>query len=315
MLAVLTIVTPVFALMGLGYLLSRRKVLPDGGGAALAQFAFKIAIPAMLFRAMLNAGAMPQALSRFLLAYVAAVALLWLVATLVARTLLSRPAENRPSIAMGSIFGNTVMLGLPIAVTAFGAEAAVPLALLIAMEAPILWIAATVQFEVARRGASLSTDAFGAVLRDLATNPVILSLVLGIVGRLGGLVLPEVADRFLLLLAQAGVPLALVALGMVLASYRMAGEWRIMVTIAVLKLLVMPAVVFVVAHVVFALPPLLTAVMVLHAAMPVGANAFLFASRYDREASVVSAAIVLSTLIGIASVSIVLLMLQPLVLR
>jgi malonate transporter and related proteins len=313
MLAVLTIVTPVFALMALGYLLSRFRVLPEGGGAALAQFAFKIAIPAMLFRAMLNAGAMPPALVGFLIAYFTAVILVWIVAILSARTALGRAAEDAPSIAMAATFGNTVMLGLPIAVTAFGPDAAVPLAILVAVEAPILWIAATVQIEIARRGAITSGGAFGAVLRDLATNMVILSLLLGIMGRTAGLVLPEAADRFLTLLGQAGVPVALIALGMVLSQFRLAGEWRAMLTISAMKLALLPAAVFVVAHGVFALPPLLTAVMVLHAAMPVGANAFLFATRYDREAPVVSAAIVLSTLIGVVSVSVVLLLLQPIV--
>jgi predicted permease len=48
MLAVLAIVTPVFAVMGLGFVAAQRQFLPDGTGALLAQCAFKLAMPALL---------------------------------------------------------------------------------------------------------------------------------------------------------------------------------------------------------------------------------------------------------------------------
>jgi hypothetical protein len=51
------------------------------------------------------------------------------------------------------------------------------------------------------------------------------------------------------------------------------------------------------------------AVAVLHAAMPIGANAFLFANRYDRSAATISAGIVASTLIAVATTSVLLLVL------
>jgi predicted permease len=315
MLDVLAIVTPVFALIGFGFLAAKWSFLPEGAGAALSQFAFKIAMPALLFRAMLDSGAMAASPWRLLFAYFAATALVWIVASLIAAFVLRRPSEDHAALAMGSAFGNTVMLGVPIAVTAFGPEATAPMALLIAVETPLLWIIATLHMEAARRGRAMSVSALGGVLRDLAGNTIVLSLLLGLAGRALGLTLPAVPDRILALLGQAAVPTALFALGMAMAGFRLAGEGRALTLMAGLKLALFPAIAYVSAAHIFALPPLWTAIVVLMSAMPIGANAFLFAARYDRSASTVSAAIAVSTLIAVVTVSALLIMLKTTLLR
>jgi malonate transporter and related proteins len=307
MLEVLTIVTPVFALMAAGYVAARLKYLPEGSGSALSQFAFRVAIPAMLVRAMITAPPIQNSPWRLLAAYLVMITLMWIVATLVAAFVLRKPRDEHAVFAMGSTFGNTVMLGLPISVMAFGQDATTLLALLIAVEATLLWIVATLHMEVVRRGRAMSFAALGGVMRDLVTNPIILALVIGLLGRIAGLRLPHVPDQLLALLGQAGVPTALFALGMVLSTFKLGGERPTLGAIGVLKLVVMPAVAYGLAHHVFGLPPLVVAVLVLHCAMPVGANPFLFASRYDQSPATVSAAIVATTLVAVITVSALLL--------
>jgi malonate transporter and related proteins len=307
MLTVLSIVTPVFALMGCGFLAARFKALPDGAGQTLAQFAFKIAMPALLFRAMLGTAEMQASPWRLLAAYFLATACVWIVASLAAAFILGKPKEDHAALAMGSTFGNTVMLGLPIAITAFGPDATAPLALLIAVETPLLWIVATLHMEAARRGRNISLDALGGVVRDLAANTIVMSLVFGLAGRALGLTLPAMPDKILALLGQAAVPVALFALGMALSAFKPAGEGRTLTLLTVLKLGLYPALAYVFSRHLFDLPPLWVALTVLMAAMPVGANAFLFASRYDRSAATVSAAIAVSTILAVATVSLLLL--------
>jgi malonate transporter and related proteins len=157
--------------------------------------------------------------------------------------------------------------------------------------------------EIARRGRAMSLGALGGVVRDLAANPIILSLVFGLAGRVAGLSLPEMPDRMLQLLGQAGVPTALFALGMVLSTFKLGGEKVTLVAIGMLKLFAMPLAAYVLAQHVFALPPLFVAVLVMHCAMPVGANPFLFATRYDRSPATISASIVASTLVAVVTVS------------
>lgn len=304
MLSILTIVVPVFGLIMLGWTAAKSRYLGDGSGRVLAEFAFKVAMPAFLFKAMATAKPLEGSALSLVAAYFGALGLTWIAATLASRWILRRPAPDAAVVAMGATFGNTVMLGIPLALTAFGPDAAAPMALIIAIETPLMWIAATVQMEIAlRREGQQAKSGSLTVLTELLLNPIILSMLLGLAWRMTGLPLPELPDRMLTLAAQAAVPTALFALGMTLANYSIRGELGTATLIGLLKLALYPAFAYVLAVEVFALPKLWASLVILMAAMPVGANAYLFAARYDRVVAAVSGALAASTIIAIASIS------------
>jgi len=310
MLAIINIVAPVFGIMGLGFLAARWRYLSDSAARVIAEFAFRVAMPALLFRAMLAIGPLPGSPWRLIATYLAAIAILWALATVATRLVLWRPAIDAPSIAMGVCFGNTVMLGVPLAVTAFGPDAAAPIALLISIDTPLLWIIATMHMEAVRRSqmpqAVSILVALRGVVTDLARNPIVLPLIAGSLWRFTELGIPKLADRLLEMMAGAAVPSALFSLGMSLAAYEIKGQTRTLSLIVALKLAVFPMVVYGLAVWAFELPPLWTAVIILFAAMPVGANAFLFATRYERAVHSISAAVAVSTAIAVVTTGVVL---------
>lgn len=305
MLDIINIVIPVFGVMGLGFVAARQCYLSDGAARVIAEFAFKVAMPALLFRAMLAVGVLPGSPWRLIATYLATVATMWGLSTLATALLLRRPALDAPAIAMGACFGNIVMLGVPLAVTAFGQAAAAPIALLISIDTPLLWIIATMHIEAVRHARTTAAASPWAALRgvllDLARNPIVLPLIAGTLWRFTGLGIPKLADRLLEMIGSAAVPAALFSLGMSLAAYHIKGQTRTLSAIVLLKLAVFPIVAAIMSIWVFALPPLWTAVMILFAAMPVGANAFLFATRYERAVNSVSAAIAISTAIAVVT--------------
>jgi malonate transporter len=311
MLAVFSLVAPSFGLIGLGLLTARIQWLDASAGRILAQFGYKVAMPALLFRTM-SAADMPASSPLNLVAsYFLAISATWLIATLATRVVLRRPAEDAPSIAIGSCFGNGVMLGIPLLLGAFGNAAATPIAFLVTLETIYLWILGTLHMEIASRGVrSISFGAVWAILRDVAANPIVASVILGIVWATTGLTIPPLADRLLALLAQSAVPVSLFALGMTLAAYGIAGQMRTLSLILILKMAIYPALALVLAHYVFALPPVWTAALLVFTSMPVGANAFVFAARYERAIGSVSAAVAVSTAIAVVSVTAILAMLQ-----
>ena len=101
----------------------------------------------------------------------------------------------------------------------------------------------------------------------------------------------------------------LVALGMSLTGFQIRGQVATMTTICLLSLVLMPAAAWLLATAVFALPPVWTGVAVLLAACPTGANAFLFATRYDVATGSVSGAVALGTTLSIVTISLMLLVL------
>lgn len=297
-------VAPVFGLIALGYLAAHFKILSTDVASGVAAFVFTIAMPCLIFRTLVTVEQPKASSLGLLMSFMGAAAITWLLATLVTRWPLRRPIEDSASIAMGATFGNTVMMGIPLVLGYYGEEALVPLVAIIAIHAPAMWLAATLQVELSARDEATSfARMFRDLLRDLSQNPVILGIVFGGLWRLTGLGFHPVADKITELLGQAGVPGALFALGMSLERYEIRGQIPTLIAINMLKLLVMPAVAWFLADQVLNLRPLWTAVVVLLAACPTGANAFLFASRYDLAVGSVSGSIALSTALSALTIS------------
>ncbi len=307
MIVILTILAPVFALIALGFLAAKFRYLPDNAAKVLAEFGFKVAMPALLFLAML--GIKPSESSPFLLwaAFLSAMLVTWLAASVIVPLLLRRPMSDTPAIAMASTFGNTVMLGIPIGLVALGPDAATPMALMVAAHAPLLWIIATLQQEITGRSAGGSIlHSLRGVIWDLIRNPIIMSLAIGALGYVIGLKLDPVSTRILKLLGQAAVPTALFALGMTLATFRLSGRTSTLIVICSLKLLLYPLVAWFIVTTMIDLPPIWAKSVILFSALPVGANAYLFAARYDKAVGSTSAAIAVSSLISLVTLAVTL---------
>ena len=84
----------------------------------------------------------------------------------------------------------------------------------------------------------------------------------------------------------------------------MKGEKLSILVMCALKLLAMPAAAFVLAKL-LDLPPLAAGVGVLFAAMPTGANAYIFAVQYQRLVNPVSGAVALGTLLAAVTLPVV----------
>jgi predicted permease len=213
--------------------------------------------------------------------------------------------EDGVVFAIGSVYGNIVMLGIPLVLSALGNEAAGPMSLILSVNTPLLWLCGILQMELVSRKRTGSPFAvIRPVLADLARNPLMLGIGFGVVWRFTGLGLNPVVDKTIELLAQAGSPAALIALGINLFRFEVKGEMPSVVVMSALKLLAMPAIAFVMAKL-LNLPPVVTGVVVLFAAMPTGANAYIFAVQYQRLVNPVSGAVALGTLLAAVTLPVV----------
>jgi hypothetical protein len=131
--------------------------------------------------------------------------------------------------------------------------------------------------------------------RKLVTHPILVGIVAGALWRLSGLDLPEFAWTTTRMIGDAAAPCALFALGMTLRRYSLDAPRAMLALLVTLKLMVHPAIVYVLAFHVVALPPVWAKVAVLFAACPTGVNAYLLAQRYRTGEALCAAAITLST--------------------
>jgi predicted permease len=306
-MATLLIVAPVFALIAAGYAAVLFRFVSETAHKGISEFAFSIAIPALLFRTIVVSEFPQTNPLRMWGAYYGALALTWLAGLAVSALLRGRreATEDGVVFAIGSVYGNIVMLGIPLVLSALGNEAAGPMALILSVNTPLLWLCGTLQMEfVSRKGRGSTLSILVPVLADLARNPLMLGIGFGVLWRITGLGLHPVVDRTLDLLAQAGSPAALIALGITLFRFEVKGEKTAILAMCALKLLAMPAAAFVLAQL-LALPPVAAGVVVLFAAMPTGANAYIFAAQYQRLVNPVSGAVALGTVLAALTLPVV----------
>lgn len=298
---VLSITAPTFGLILVGYAAARLKLFDAAVANGLAAYVYTLAIPCLLLRTILHSQLPDEQPWGYWLSYFAGVAVAWTLTTLAARRLFGR--DRREAVIFGFSAGqaNTALVGIPLILDAVGPSAATPLALLLAVHLPLMTTVATLLLEGAgERGIA---HARRRILRTLATNPIMIGIYLGLALRAAGFDTSGPLDRLVDPVAASAAPCALVGMGLALARYGIGGEWRSACLVSLCKLVVHPAVVFVLARHVFAMPPAWSSVCILFASCPSGVNAYLLAVRERVGAATASASVSLSTVLAAVTIT------------
>jgi predicted permease len=195
---------------------------------------------------------------------------------------------------------------------AYGEPGQVLLFTLISLHALVLLTMATLvlELQMAHEQASATGETrhmlktIGLAIKSAVLHPVPLPILIGLIYAQTGLGLHPIVDKPLQLLGASFGPVALVLVGITLSQTPIGDNFRGALKISVVKTFVHP---FLMAAAGYALGMrgLPLAVMVVAAALPIGANVFLFSQRYQKEEDVVTAAVAVSTVFAMISISVV----------
>ncbi len=304
----LGLAVPLFALVLVGYVLKRFARLPDDWSQRLSWLVFSVALPVMLFRLMSKLSSLPPVDERLLFAYFGSCLLVFAVGRVIAWRVFAMNGVEQSVFALGGIFSNNVMLGLPLSTLILGEAATPSVALILVFNALILWTLVTASVEWARHG-SLSLHGGARTLVAVLTNPIVAAIVSGALFGLAGFSIPGPLDFPLSIVGKAAAPLALMALGMGLAEYGIRVGLRISLAISGVKVLLQPLVVWLLARV-LKLPPMETQVVVLLASIGVGANVYLMSRQFKVLEGAVAGSLVISTSIAALSTPLILTLVQ-----
>lgn len=291
----LAIVAPVFGLIAVGFLARLVGLIGDRTGDGLSDFVFALAIPCLIIKTLGQTPAFEVDPTGYWAAYFLGVAIVWTLAMLIALKTFDLPWNESVVAGFAAGQANTVFVGVPLILRAYGNEGAVPLFLLIAIHLPITMTVATVLIE--GRGASLLS-----VARRLATHPILVGIAIAVLVKLlpAGAV-PQPVWKIVEMIASAAIPCALIAMGVALRRYGIGENWKMPGAVTVLKLVVHPLAVWLLATKVFSMPPAWAGVAVLFAASPSGINVYLFAERYRTGIGLASSSIAVSTALSLFS--------------
>lgn len=291
----------VSAVIAVGYIAARFRILGPEVQGALTRTAYYVTNPALLFtvvarsdiRAALGTDAPLALLSA------AIVGLLYCAASFM---FFRRPAAETAVGAMASSYANANNIGIPVSLYAVGTAQHV---------APVLLVQILVMapFYLTVLGVvSGSKVSWRKLLVTPLANPMIIASALGAAVALTGWGAPDLLQKPIDMLAGGAVPMVLLAFGLSLAGRAplQKGDGRVETLVATfLKVAGMPVVVWVLGRFVFGLEGQHLLASVIMAALPTAQNVFLFASPYGRGMTVARDVILCTTLLSVGALLVV----------
>lgn len=304
------ITLPLFALILLGWALVRCLHWPQSVAEALGRYVFGIAIPAMLLNLTSDLARLPPLDPRVLVAYFGACLLGFALLRVGGQRLLGQDGVAASVFGTATLYGNIVLLGLPLAGAVLGEAGLATATPILALNSIVLWGLATISVESAR-GAGFSLAGLAAVGRGFFSNPLIIAMLTGLVISATGWTLPKAIRSTLSLLQQSAIPLALVTMGMGLAAYRIASGLRGAALMSTVKLVLLPLLAWGLART-MDLSVVDAQTVVLLASVPMGVNSFLIARRFGALEGAVSTAMLVSTVASAALTPVLIVLLRHL---
>ncbi len=295
-------ILPVFGILVIGYLAARFGFMEEAAVDGLSKFVFNFAVPLLLFRKIAQAGLPADMPWELPIAYYAGVIAIFLFAAVLGASLFRRGRAEAVSYGAAACYGNAVLMGIPVVLATYGDGASLPLFIIIGIHTLVMVPVMSLGYAFAGgKGRGLG-GALGDIAGDLVRNPILIGLLAGLLYGRYGPPLPSVVDETTRLLGEASMPAALFAVGGTLARYSIGGQIPHALGLSVIKLVLLPLVVWLLADRLLGLPLLWMQVAVVLAALPSGVTAFLFASRYGAAKNTVTTTIILSTLLGLFTV-------------
>jgi predicted permease len=297
-MTILDIVLPVFLVIALGCALRWRGFIGEETNAWLSRLVFYVAAPALLFRATAQGGFDLGTRLPVLLVAGGATALVSIGVYVAARGM--APAR-RGVLAQGCHRSNTVFIGLPIVLNAFGDAALRPASILIAFMVVVENLLAVLVLTLPhRRLSARDPKLWLQTAARIARNPLIIACAAGVLCSLLGLRLPTALDRSLELMGRTAAPLGLLCVGAGLQFARLRSEIPGTALVSVVRLLIHPALIFLALRR-LGFAGLELAVPVLVMACPTAVVSYIMAREMEGDANFAGAIIIGTTVAGIAT--------------
>lgn len=293
----LLVLLPDFAVIALGALLAHR--LTDASWRQVDWLSYHVLYPALLFSAAANR---PIELGALLAigGLACAIVTLGFVLALGVRRF-GPPSGIERAGAMQNSWRFNTALGF-VAVGALPSEARGVLAIVVGLGIPLanLYAVALLAREQAHGRDGDGSISPRRLVREVALNPFLLASLAGVLVGLGGRPLPALPAAFVERLADAALPIVLLSLGAALRGMRAWSPTRFALALHAIRLIVLPATVWLVVTLSGA-RGVLPATLLVFAALPTATAAHVLAARYGADRRGVALLVMQSSLLGLAT--------------
>lgn len=282
-----------FLYLFVGYVLFKKKVITAHGSGEIGKLLLYVIMPAAIIKSY-RKDYSGEMLAGFLISFGAALCAL-LLSMLVSRLVFHRRSAIRE---FGAAFSNAGFIGIPLVQMTLGEEAVFYVASFVAILNILQWTYGV--FLMTRDRSQIS-------LKKIATNPVAVSLVIGLLLFFLPVRVPDIVMGVLSTLASMNGPLAMIVLGAYLAQvpFRELFSDKLAYLCTAVRLLLIPILTMLCLFVIPDGFGTVRLAVMIAAAAPVGANVAIFAQIYGREYTDAVKDVCLSTVLSILTVPVV----------
>ena len=293
MLYVFNVVLPVFALILIGYVCGRTGKLGVNASIELNRFVVWLALPAQLFNFASNSGWQmlwqPGFITAFFLSCIAVFILVLLISLFRGEDLAAASFNG-----LSASYSNNGYMGIPLCALALGQDGLAP-AIISTFIVFVMFALATVLIEIGILSHKKPHEIFWSATKSLGTNPLLIAPVAGLLWSASEMSLYDPLAQVIAFLAAAATPCALVSIGLFLMQKSNASSGQTW-SITFVKLIIQPAIAWVIAGPILDLPALWVSAVVILSALPTGTGPFMLAQYYKADGSVISRVVLLSTI-------------------
>ncbi len=282
-----------FLLMLIGFILFRTKKLGVQGSKELGNVLVYVIMPGVVINAYMTEFSMER-LKGLVLAFGFSILALGLAMAISALLFKKHPIEN-----FGTAFSNAGFMGIPIVQAVLGSEAVFYVSAFVALLNLLQWTYGV--FVITKDKRQISA-------KKIVTNPILISMVIGIILFLIPVEIPYVVSGTVSLVAGMNAPIAMISLGTYLAQTtprQMVCDKTAWIS-AFVRLFVIPLVTLLVLTPLPENYQVLKMAILIVAATPVGSNVAIFAQIHNKDYTQAVKSVCLSTLCSLVSIPLIL---------
>ncbi|WP_027233249.1 AEC family transporter [Phyllobacterium sp. UNC302MFCol5.2] len=302
MLDVFNLVLPFFGLIFLGFFVAKVKHQPLEALGWMNTFIVYVALPALFFQILSKTPVAELTQWGFIIGCTASTFLIFMAMYVVAFVRTRRIDESTIQ-GLAAAYGNIGFMGPALAILAFGAPAAVPVALIFCFDNTLHFVMAPLMMALSGNDKRSPRDLAVGVLKKIFGHPFIIATIFGVGAAITGLEPPVAVDRMIDFLARAAAPCALFAMGATLALRPLRRVPKELYLIVPLKLVVQPILIYCVLRLAGDFPPVWVYTAMLMAALPTATNVFVIAQQYGVWVERASSSVLATTLFSIVTLT------------
>jgi malonate transporter len=296
-MTIVNLVVPVTGVILIGWLAGYFNYLSRDISDGLIHFAYNIAMPALLFDTLAQENLESLLAWRFLLAFGGGSLICFVVVFLFSGSRAKRDIGSRTMYGLSASMTNTAFVALPILHRMYGPPGVLPAAIATLFVALVMFPMSTILLERHRQG---DRSQYWQLARKVVLNPLVLSSVLGVAWAITGTPVPKLIDDMLKIFGDALAASALFAIGLGLSLDGVRSNFRPSMALAVVKLAIMPALVWGLALLLGLDHRFMTSAVVC-AAVPTAKTAYILSKESQCEEPLVASTVSLTTLLSTVS--------------